>query len=70
MLGDLDLDLFRAIRDSGWCGPIGILNHTDADAEERLRDNLDGLNWLIPQLDGTPPGRKPTPRTWRAPANP
>lgn len=65
--GDLDLDLLRVIRDSGWRGPIGLLNHTDADAEGRLRDNLDGLNWLVPQLDGQPAGPKPTPRTWRAP---
>lgn len=68
--GDLDLELLRVIRDSGWRGPIGILNHTDADAEERLRDNLEGLNWLIPQLDGKPAGPRPTPRTWRAPAGP
>ena len=24
------------------------------DAEERLHDNLDGLDWLVPQLDGQP----------------
>ena len=33
------------------------------DAEERLRDNLDGLDWLVPQLDGKPAGPRPTPRT-------
>jgi sugar phosphate isomerase/epimerase len=65
--GDLDLELLRVIRDSGWQGPIGILNHTDEDAEGRLQDNLDGLKWLVPQLDGKPAGLKPTPRTWRAP---
>ena len=27
------------------------------DAEERLRDNLDGLDWLVPQLQGVAPGR-------------
>lgn len=68
--GDLDLSLLNAIRASGWHGPIGILNHTDEDAEARLRDNLDGLEWLLPQLDGKPPGPKPEPRSWsnRAPA--
>ena len=65
--GDRELELLRMIRDSGWRGPVGILNHTDEDAEARLRDNLDGLDWLLPQLDGKPPGPKPTPRSWREP---
>ena len=66
--GDLDLQLLKTIRESGWRGPIGILNHTDEDAEARLRDNLDGLDWLVRQLDGKPAGTRPTPRSWRAPA--
>ena len=66
--GDLDLALLRAIRASGYRGPIGILNHTDEDAEARLQDNLDGLAWLIPQLDGKPAGPKPKPKSWRPPA--
>ena len=57
--GSRDLDLLRIIRDSGYRGPIGILGHTQDDAEERLRDNLDGLDWLLPQLDGKPPGPRP-----------
>ncbi|WP_435011165.1 DUF6797 domain-containing protein [Tundrisphaera lichenicola] len=61
--GSLDLALLRTIRDSGYRGPIGILGHTQDDAEERLRDNLDGLDWLLQQLDGKPAGPKPTPRT-------
>src|SRR5690606_24925605 len=63
--GDLDLELLKAIRASGWSGPIGILNHTGEDAEARLLDNLDGLNWLLPQLDGKPAAEKPIPRSWR-----
>lgn len=63
--GDLDLELLKAIRASGWTGPIGILNHTPEDAEARLLDNLDGLHWLLPQLDGKPAGEKPTPRSWK-----
>lgn len=54
--GDLDLSLLRIIRDSGWQGPVGILNHTDEDAWARLSDNLDGLDWLLPQLEGRPTG--------------
>jgi putative heme-binding domain-containing protein len=63
--GDLDLDLLRTIRDSGYRGPIGILGHTQDDAEERLRDNLDGLDYLLPQVDGKPAGPRPKPRTSR-----
>ena len=62
--GDLDLALLKTIRDSGWRGPIGILNHTDEDAGARLQDNLDGLAWLVPQLDGTAATPKPVPRSW------
>jgi sugar phosphate isomerase/epimerase len=65
--GDLDLGLLTIIRDSGWRGPVGILNHTDEDAEARLRDNLQGLDWLLPQLDAAPPAPKPTPRSWHHP---
>src|SRR5690606_9905797 len=59
--GDLDLGLLKTIRDSGWHGPIGILNHTDEDAEVRLRDNFEGLAWLTTQLNGEEAGPKPTP---------
>jgi hypothetical protein len=63
--GDLDLQLLKTIVASGYRGPIGILNHTDADAEGRLQDNLDGLDWLVRQLEGRPAGPRPTPRTWK-----
>ncbi len=45
--GDLDLGLLRKIEKSGYEGPIGLLGHTQDDAEERLRDNQDGFNWLL-----------------------
>ncbi len=48
--GELDLQLLRTIRDSGWHGLVGILNHTGEDAEARLRANLDGLDALVRQL--------------------
>ena len=67
--GDLDLEVLRTIRDSGYRGRIGILGHTQDDAEDRLQDNLDGLDWLVPQLDGKPAGAAPIPRTAAAPAN-
>jgi sugar phosphate isomerase/epimerase len=61
--GELDLELLRMIQTSGYDGPIGILGHTEDDADARLRDNLDGLAWLVKQLDGKPTGNRPTPRT-------
>lgn len=68
--GDLDPSLLKAISESGYQGPIGILNHTGEDAELRLRDNLEGLDWLVAQLDGKPVGPKPQPKSWRPPALP
>jgi len=68
--GDQDLRLLRIIKASGWNGPVGIILEVMADAETRLQDNLDGLDWLVPQLDGKPPGPLPTPRTWKKPAAP
>jgi putative heme-binding domain-containing protein len=62
--GELDVVLLKTIRDSGYSGPIGIIGHTQDDVEQRLQDNLNGLKWIIPQLDGKPAGPKPKPRTW------
>jgi putative heme-binding domain-containing protein len=63
--GDRDLDWLAAIRESGYSGPIGILNHTQENAEARLADNLDGLNWLLGHQGKTPPGPKPVWRTYK-----
>jgi azurin len=63
-VGTEDVKVLRIVRASGYSGPIGILNHTNEDAEGRLLDNLDGLAWLVPQLDDNPPGPKPKYRTW------
>lgn len=49
--GELDLKLLRIIQESGWRGPVGILNHTDEDAEVRLRENLAGLDRLVSQIE-------------------
>lgn len=63
--GELDLELLRTIRDSGYTGPIGVLGHTMDDAEETLADNLDGLDWLVAQLDGKDAGPRPALRVDR-----
>jgi sugar phosphate isomerase/epimerase len=61
--GEADVKLLKVIADSGYSGPIGIIGHTEDDVELRLRDNLDGLDWILPQLAGKPPGPRPKYRT-------
>ncbi len=61
--GEHDVRLLKIIQDSGYQGPIGIIGHTQDDVRERLQDNLDGLDWILPQLKGLPPGEKKVPRT-------
>lgn len=52
--GDDDLSLLRTIRDSGYTGPLGILNHREEiDAETGLKQNLNGLKQLLKQLGDT-----------------
>jgi sugar phosphate isomerase/epimerase len=48
--GDRDREVLRIIGQSGFKGPIGILNHTDLDAHGRLQENLSGLQQLTGQL--------------------
>lgn len=64
-VGTQDVKVLRQVRASGYSGPVGILNHTNEDAEGRLLDNLDGLRWLVPQLDDNKPGPRPEYRTWK-----
>lgn len=64
-VGTEDVKVLRVLRASGYSGTVGLLNHTSVDAESRLLDNLDGLAWLLPQLDDNPPGPKPKYRTWK-----
>jgi hypothetical protein len=61
--GVSDVKLLKIIADSGYSGPIGIIGHTEDDVELRLRDNLDGLDWILPQLAGRPSGPRPKYRT-------
>jgi len=61
--GENDRRWLRAIRDAGYAGPLGILGHTQDDVELRLRDNLDGLEWLLGDAAEPPP----TYRTWTPP---
>lgn len=64
--GTEDLKLLKIIQESGYTGPIAILGHVhEVDVEDRLKDNLDGLNWLKAQLNGQPAADKPSYRTYR-----
>jgi hypothetical protein len=46
--GDRELAMLKIIQNSGWRGPIGILDHRpETDSEETLRQNLEGLARLI-----------------------
>jgi hypothetical protein len=50
--GDQELAMLKVIRESGWQGPIGILDHlVETDSEQTLRENLKGLEKLTSQLD-------------------
>lgn len=50
--GDRELAMLRHVVRSGWTGPIGILDHRpETDSAETLRENLEGLDRLIPLLE-------------------
>lgn len=64
--GELDHIMIRVIAASGYDGPIGILNHTNHDAEVRLKENLHGLKWLV---SGKEDSEKPDYPTLQSPQN-
>lgn len=46
--GEHDREMFKAILESGYDGPVGILDHrNELDTEIALRANMQGLDWLI-----------------------
>jgi hypothetical protein len=63
--GTEDRSVLQIVRDSGYTGTIGIINHTGEDAELRLLDNLDGLAWINRTLQGQPAGSPPVYRSWK-----
>lgn len=49
--GDREEAMIATVADSGWKGPVGILNHLpDKDAEVVLKANRDGLGALVEKL--------------------
>lgn len=61
--GQHELEMLEVVLQSGYDGPIGILDHqTHLDTKENLQDNLDGLDWLTKELvQPGAAGPKPTP---------
>ncbi len=61
--GDEELRMLQVLQASGWKGPVGILGHTDEDAELKLRKELAGLERLAPLASQAPgPARQRPPR--------
>jgi sugar phosphate isomerase/epimerase len=49
--GEHDAALMKTIKQSGYSGPIGILDHRgDVDTEKALRANLDGMKKVLKQI--------------------
>jgi hypothetical protein len=46
--GDEELRLLQLVNASGWRGPVGIIGHTEEDAEVKLKKELEGLEKLAP----------------------
>ena len=66
--GDRELEMMRIIEQSGWRGPVGIIDHREeTDSEVTLRANLRGLDWLRKELAQAGSGG-PKPRAATAPA--
>lgn len=62
--GDEELAMIRVVIESGYEGPVGILDHRgETDTDLTLRDNLDGLAWLLKEIESPgSAGPRPTPR--------
>jgi sugar phosphate isomerase/epimerase len=52
--GDQELRMLQILNASGWRGPVGIIGHTDEDAEVKLKKELEGLDKLVPLVGQAP----------------
>ncbi|MFT6861510.1 MAG: sugar phosphate isomerase/epimerase [Akkermansiaceae bacterium] len=66
--GEHDLAMLKTVVESGYDGPVGILDHqNELDAEIALGDNLDGLEWLKKEIAKPGAGgAKPRPKQFGA----
>lgn len=52
--GDKELTMLKTIRESGWHGPVGIIDHRpETDSEQTLRENLQGLEGVLKAINPT-----------------
>ncbi len=66
--GTHDERMLRAVVESDYAGPIGILDHdASVDSEARLADNLAGLDWLVATIEGRDAGPRPVPTSYAGP---
>ncbi len=50
--GEHEVSMIREIIKSGYDGPIGIIDHREQlDARESLQENLDGLAWVLKEIE-------------------
>ncbi|MDF1825626.1 MAG: heme-binding domain-containing protein [Verrucomicrobiales bacterium] len=68
--GEHELAMLRVVIESGYDGPVGILDHQlHLDSKIALQDNLEGLAWLRKEINYPGSGgKKPVPRGQPAPA--
>ena len=53
--GQHEFSMMKAVRASGYDGPIGILDHRpNVDAEKSLRENLQGMELLLNEMGDRP----------------
>ena len=49
--GNMELEMMKTLKDSGFSGSIGILGHKDdEDVKISLQKNLDGMKKLLEQM--------------------
>lgn len=59
--GSQELEMMRIIGQSGWSGPVGLIDHREeTDSAITLRNNLRGFDWLVKEL-ATPGSGGPKP---------
>lgn len=50
--GQHELNMIKVVKESGYNGPIGILDHrNELDSRDSLNENLLGLNWVRAELE-------------------
>ena len=66
--GEYDAAILQLIRRSGYAGPVGILGHTEEDAELKLKKDLAGLHQVEARLNGGESAPWPAPGPKSEPA--